>query len=156
MSAFALWFIGIAAFSAPVSNGLDSGSCIGSDKQPFDIRRVMLLQNRELVLDSGAGPIRLVVQQQHFRAYLENSRDGEHWVTNIGERVSEDKRADVFLTLGFLDGRPVLYWRETFQHRSFRQGVMRISPEVVAKAHADWREILTPICEGRGGVDVWE
>ena len=152
MSALVSWLIGLALLSGPVSNGKDFGSCVTPAKPSVDIRRVSFLLNRELVLKSRAGPLRIVLQEQHFRVYLENSRDGEGWSTNIGERVGKGEPADVVLTLGYLDEKPVLYWRETFQHRSFRQGLIGISAEV-AKADADWRRILTPICEGYGGSD---
>ncbi len=155
MSALVSWLIGMAVLSGPISNGKDFGSCIGPEKQFFDIRPVLFLQNRQLLLKSSAGPLRIELQRQHFQVYLENSPDGEHWATNIGEWVSKGEPADVFLTLGYLDDKPVLYWRETFQHRSFRQGLMKISPEV-AKAQANWRKILTPICEGQAGGDVYE
>jgi hypothetical protein len=128
------------------------GSCLAPDRRPLDLRRVALLQNRELLLDSKNGRVRAVLEGQKVSLHIEGSPDDEHIVRNIGDLVGgSEGRADVFLTLGFLDNRPVLYWRETYQHRSFRQGLLSISPEA---ARADWAQVLTPMCEGRGGVDT--
>ena len=136
----------------PVSNGTDFGSCMNPRGSPIDIRRVMLLQNRELVLDSSVGRVRIVLDGQRFRLHRLNSPNDEHVAGNIGDRVRQsDDRADVFVTLGFLDDRPVVYWRETYQHRSFRQGLLNIEPEAM---NANWSRVLTPLCEGRGGVDI--
>ena len=138
--------------SGPVFNGSDFGSCGSPGGQGVDLRSVMLLQSRDLVLDSEAGRVRIVLEGQQFRLHLLDSPTGDLVASNIGDRVSQsDDRTDLFLTLGLLDDRPVLYWRETFQHRSFRQGLLSIDP---GATNADWSRVLTPLCEGRGGVDI--
>lgn len=140
--------------SGPVSNGVDFGSCRAPDGPLIDLRRVSLLQNRQLELDSGTGRIRIVIEGQRFRLHRLASPDGETVAGDIGgvvNRSNDEDTADVFVTIGLLDARPVLYWRETYQHRSFRQGLLNVDPVAM---NADWNRVLTPLCEGRGGADV--
>ena len=138
----------------PVSNGVDFGSCGAPNGPSVDLRRVSLLQNRELELDSGIGRVRIVIDGQRFRLHRLASPDGELVAGDIGSVVNRsngEETADVFVTIGLLDARPVLYWRETYQHRSFRQGLLNLDPMAM---NADWNRVVTPLCEGRGGVDV--
>jgi hypothetical protein len=139
-----------AIHTGPVSNGTDLGSCLAPAQPPVDLRGVMLLQNRELTLDSDAGPVRISVEGQRFRLDVLDSDDRRHIVGNVGDTVSgADDRLDVFVTLGMRDGQPILYWRETYQHRSFRQGLLTID---LGAVNADWAHVLKPLCEGMGGV----
>jgi hypothetical protein len=104
--------------AGPVSNGTDFGSCLGPDNRPIDIRRVMLLQNRELVLDSGAGPARFVLEGQRIHLHHPERRDN-FMVVDVGDS-------------------------------SFRQGLFTISPDALS---TDRKQVLTPLCEGKGGID---
>ncbi|HKE94961.1 MAG TPA: hypothetical protein VKB34_11685 [Povalibacter sp.] len=50
---------------------------------------------------------------------------------------------DIDLTLGLLDRAVVVYWRETYKHRTYKQGLFKVVDG----------ELTLP-CEGFGGVDV--
>jgi hypothetical protein len=110
----------------------------------------MFLENRELELDSSRGPVTLSIDGQRFMMrWTDPAANGAIRLTNVGEQVGRGATADVMLRLGLLEGRPVLYWRETFQNRQYRQGLFRIDLEVVAQDRLD---ALDALCEGSGGV----
>ena len=151
-----MWAIMVALLpivqSGPVSNGVDFGSCGTPGGQAVDIRRVMLLPDRAMAFDSSVGRVRISLDGQRFALHLLDAPEGDHFVGDVGDLISDgEERADVFVMIGSINARSVLYWRETYQHRSFRQGVLTVDPEAVK---ADWNSILTPFCEGTGGVDV--
>jgi len=137
----------------PVSNGSDLGSCLNDRGPPIDLRHVMLLPSHELTMDSRVGRVRISLDGQRFSLYLISSPDDEHVVGDVGDIVGRPHaRADVFVTIGFLHTRPVLYWRETYQHRTFRQGLLNIEPQAM---NGDWTRVLEPVCEGTGGVEIF-
>ncbi len=57
----------------------------------------------------------------------------------------EGASADVELKLGLYEQQIVLYWRETYRHRIYRQGLFRFEGQA-----------LVPMCEGEGGEDIYE
>jgi hypothetical protein len=120
------------------------GSCLGPEG-PVDLRRLMLLENRQLDIDSAHGPMRLTLRGEEIRiAMLSPSADVVLSAHDIAYRVRRgDDEPDIALKLAILDGRTVLYWRETFQNRQYRQGLFSI----------DGHD-LSPLCEGRGGIEV--
>jgi hypothetical protein len=145
-------FLAFSPQQGPVSHWNNLGSCVTPDKKPVEIAAVELLKDRERTFDSSVGRVRVVLQQQRFALELVDSPDPHKVTGDVGNIIGEgDERADVFLTLGLLGGRPVLYWRETYQHRIFRPGLMNIFPEAT---RADWAQVLTPLCEGEGGSTV--
>ncbi|HEX8643883.1 MAG TPA: hypothetical protein VF702_08220 [Allosphingosinicella sp.] len=118
------------------------GTCLRRGP-PIDLRRLWLLENREVALDTPAGPLTVTVERDTLRI-AEAAADGKRRVRiwEIG-RMFEDERGrlDVQLSLGVLDSDLVLYWRETYRNRIYRQGLFRIpAGELVA------------LCEGRGGI----
>jgi hypothetical protein len=118
------------------------GSCLRRG-QPIDLRRLSLLESREVTVDSPAGPLWVTVQGDKLRIAepaVGGSRRVRVW--EIGSLFEDERgRLDVRLSLGVLDRDLVLYWRETYQNRIYRQGLFRILDGE-----------LVPLCEGRGGV----
>lgn len=118
----------------------DLGSCLG-DKGIFELRRIMFLTNRTIDIDS-AGKFRVTLDRQKVKIQrLSGASGGEVHIVNVGNIISGEP--DIVLTLGILDNRPVLYWRETFLHRRYRQGVFSIVGQS-----------LVLLCQGSGGVDL--
>jgi hypothetical protein len=68
------------------------------------------------------------------------SGEGEY-VSNIGTEVDDSVDLDVQLKLALYGGRPVIYWKETYLHRMYRQGLFGLG---------DWK--VAPLCEGTGGL----
>jgi hypothetical protein len=131
--------------TAPVddTDRVGLGSCIGQDG-PVELRRSLFLENRELDFIGDGGPMRIALMGQTVRISAPNqSEDGRIYSRDIGESVSEERgTADVNLKLALFEGRLVVYWRETVQHRIYRQGLFRVNG-------LD----LTALCEGRAGFE---
>ncbi len=150
MSAIIALLLGAVVQQGPVSNGGDFGSCLTPDRRPLDLREVMLLRNRELITTDAAGRYRLILEEPKVLVRDEAAPEGSFSVIDVRYALEgPEGDPDIFLILGLLDGRPVVYWRETYQHRSFRQGLFAVSPDLTT-TH---KRVLTPICEGRGGID---
>lgn len=113
-----------------------------------------LLEEPQQEVDGGSvGRMRLRIEGQRFALQLlDPAADGRQLVGDIGDIVGQHgERADIFLKFGSLDSRPVLYWRETYQHRIFRQGLFAID---ASSANGNWNHVLTPLCEGKGGIET--
>lgn len=67
--------------------------------------------------------------------------DRSSWGFNIGHIAGREEYLDVELKLALVENQLALYWRETFQHRMYRQGLFRIVGDGLAR----W-------CDGEGGV----
>lgn len=138
--------VGVSAEPESLSETEDRvglGSCVG-EAGPLDLRRVMLLQNRILDLGAAGSATRVTLEGQivRIRALDPGSGEGES-VGNVGNMIGRgDEDADVELTLGMFEGRPVIYWRETFQHHIYRQGLLRINGFALER-----------VCEGAAGVE---
>jgi hypothetical protein len=117
------------------------GDC-SSGAKDFDLRRLMLLENRTVVVDSPSGPLRVAVNGEDIE--VQNTRGGPraplHSV-NVGNAVDENNDLDVELRLALLNAELVVYWKETYQHRVYRQGLFQIVGETAVS-----------LCTGHGGV----
>jgi hypothetical protein len=117
------------------------GSCRG-DRKYVDLGRVMFLKNNEIDVDHPDGKFHITLDRQKIRIQRSNGKaDNETHVLNVGNML--DGEPDIVLTLGLLDHRFVLYWKETFLHRSHRQGLFQILGQS-----------LVPLCQGVGGGDL--
>jgi hypothetical protein len=75
---------------------------------------------------------------------IENLRLGRahgFYYTNIGGEVEPDHDLDVDLRFARLARQTLIYWKETYQHKIYRQGLFRIVGEHVES-----------LCQGRGGI----
>jgi len=127
-----------------LSNRVGMGSCL-SRHGPIELRNALFLENRALEFMGSRGLLRVELEGQVARiSSRETSGDETISRTDIGELVDDHGSAsDVGVKLALLDGRVVIYWRETFQNRIYRQGLLRI--EGLA---------LTPLCQGRAGTEI--
>jgi hypothetical protein len=126
----------------PASTPQVLGSCI-SENGPVDLNRVLFLENRSMSIDNSNEQTQATLRGQIIRFRVNDGEDTVY-VQDIGTSIGvggED--ADVILKFAILDNRQFLYWRETYQHRIYRQGLFNII------GHQ-----LTPLCQGHGGVDM--
>jgi hypothetical protein len=104
----------------------------------------MFLENDELDFDGRHGKLHISLEGQEVLIATRPPAETVTTARNIGNAVSKrEDDADVDLKLGLLDGKLVLYWRETYLHRIYRQGLFSINDQDLA-----------PLCEGRGGSEV--
>lgn len=116
------------------------GNCRSSDAA-VDLGRMMVLENERLEIDGEGGrPTRVALQGGSVRfEHLDGDRGSYGF--SIGDIVGGDEPLDVELRLALAEGQLAIFWRETFQHRIYRQGLLKI----VGGELVRW-------CEGRGGV----
>jgi len=104
------------------------------------MRDMLFIENSDIPWTGADGETRARIGRQTL--YID--RDGELGVETswqiIAEEIDPDASLDLDLKFVLIDGAIGLYWRETFQHRMYRQGVFRFT----------WGQ-LTKVCEGRGG-----
>lgn len=110
-------------------------------REAVDLHRLDFRNERSLTVEDEHGA--RVVELAREAVRIEGA-DGETLLNDIGRLVELRPGQDVDIVLSFatVDGRTVVYWRETYQNRSYRQGLMRIL-----------RERVEPLCEGIGGID---
>lgn len=119
------------------------GTCI-ADGRAYDLHRLMRLENQAVETDGPRGPLRVSIAEEYVQIHTAGPGPARAvYATNIGDAADPDADLDVELKLGYFDGMLVVFWKETFRHRIYRQGLFRIAGESV-----------TPLCAGRGGVTI--
>jgi hypothetical protein len=104
----------------------------------------MVLENEAVEIDGPRGPLIIGISGEQVQIRSARPRqDVPVHAENIADAVDPEKDLDVELKLAYLDGRLVVFWKETYRHRIYRQGLFHIVGERV-KA----------LCTGRGGVTV--
>ena len=115
------------------------GSCISTDG-PVDLSRLWYLENRSVEVANhrvGLGPQSVGITILDATPIRTHHYDIPWMVSERGP-VGDP---DVELKLVLLDGQLAVYWRETYQHRMYRQGLFRVKGAYLAR----W-------CEGEGGI----
>jgi hypothetical protein len=115
------------------------GNCLTSDRRPIDLKTVLFGDNRQI--DANGRRYRLDRQTLAWERI--GDPEGLRHATRIGPLVSRDGNIDIRLQFAFVEGRLSLYWRETYEHHSYRQGVFTIVGDDLVR-----------LCEGEGGFDV--
>lgn len=118
------------------------GTC-EAEGRSYNLHRLMLLENQAVDVDGPRGPLRVSIAEEYVQIHTAGPAPAAVYATNIGEAADPDADLDVELKLGYFDGALVVFWKETFRYRIYRQGMFRISGESV-----------TPLCAGRGGVTI--
>jgi hypothetical protein len=122
--------------------------CEGS-AGPIDMARVMFLENRTLDFDGATGPLQLRLDGETFYSEEVGEHSGHRTYFNrIDALVQSGEDIDIDLKLALLNGRLVLYWRETYQHRFWRYGLVSIEGRAL---FGDDAVAMRPLCNGRGG-----
>ncbi len=131
--------------TAPVgTDRVGLGSCLGPGG-PVELRRAIFIENTVLDFVIRNRPMRIALMGQTVTiSARRNDTDDEAHIQDIGETVAtQSGAADVSLKLALLDGDVVVYWRENFQHRIYRQGLFRVAGLG-----------LTPLCQGSAGTET--
>ena len=110
---------------------LELGDCLNGHKV-VDLTTVLFISNRVLreKPDAGFDQVTLMDQTLVFQAHLSSQ----------GRFDYETPYDLAFVELE--DGRKAVFWRETYKHRSHRQGIVTWDGPKLVK-----------LCEGTGGVD---
>lgn len=114
---------------------LTPGTCLKSDGTHVDMRLAVFGENEEVDILQGSTRRRLRVDNAGVYFWA-----GDHYYPAY-MLISGAKGGDLDLNLKIvaLDGEVFFYWRETYKHRSFRQGLLRIVGDNIV-----------PFCEGMG------
>lgn len=107
----------------------------------IDMRRVMFLENRSIDMNSRTGPLRISIDHSDFIIEEVGQRSRHRrFINDVANTIDPAGNLDIELKLAYYNGNLLLYWKETFQNRHYRQGLFNI-------VGAD----LTPLCTGVGG-----
>lgn len=141
--------IGISAqsvFAAPLYSippaemTLSTGTCEAGTRN-FDLKRLFILQSRTVYWLEGGRTRAAELNREHL--FFEYTHDGivdrDSWI-DIAEAVEPERDIDIQTVFGFFDNELVVYWRETYQNRRYRQGLFKLQEGA-----------LPELCEGTGG-----
>ncbi|HMG48123.1 MAG TPA: hypothetical protein VK614_11760 [Allosphingosinicella sp.] len=119
------------------------GTCERNGRS-FDLHRMMVLEDRPVDFDGPDGPLRVSIRGENilFEEVGPNARHG-HYYTDVDYEIEPRDDLDIELKLAYFEGRLVLYWRETFQNRIYRQGLFSITGHEI-----------TALCSGQGGRQI--
>lgn len=121
------------------------GTCLGTAGDTFDLEKLLFLETDSVVVEGPLEKIRVTLAGERVKIVdLKPPREGQY-ITNIADEIEPKDNLDVELKLAFLSGDLVLYWKETYKHRIYRQGLFRF---------LNGRPIS--LCEGRGGTTSYE
>jgi hypothetical protein len=120
------------------------GDCVAAQGKSADLHTLMFLENRSIDIVGSKGSVRVTLNGERVQIRrIGPSADGAIYSLNIGDEVAPNDDLDVELKLGYMSGQLVLYWKETYQHRIYRQGLFGFFDDRVRS-----------ICSGRGGVNT--
>jgi hypothetical protein len=115
------------------------GSCQRENGSYLPLNKMLVLEADELTLDEPLPNTRLAVRRENVHV----TRNGATTTYNVPTALAGDDSIDLTLRLVTLEGDLLIYWRETFLHQRFRQGLMRLTTLG-----------LQQVCQGMGGFDV--
>ena len=115
-----------------------TGSCHG-DKEKFDLSNIIFIENQAITLESAVSKFEFSIDGESIKV----SQHGQDYVkvVDIGYEVEPKKDIDIELKFAFLDHNFVLYWKETYQHRIYRQGLFQLTGGNIQF-----------LCKGEGGI----
>lgn len=119
------------------------GTCAAGGRV-YNLHRLMILENHSVEVDGPHGPLRVNIAGQHVQIRKVDSKTNSIvYSENIADAADPKGDYDVELKLGYFDGMLVVYWKETYRHRIYHQGLFRLTGESFSQ-----------LCAGRGGVTV--
>lgn len=126
----------------PTQVNLRLGSCSSGERR-IDMQRVMFLENRTL-LTSESQPRLIEVRRETATIEMED-REGALTTSYVPIDALIDDEADLDLELKLVvfEGEVMVFWKETFQNRIYRQGLVKLIGQD-----------FVPVCEGQGGSEV--
>lgn len=120
------------------------GNCTSSAVRSYDPRSFVFLKNRHVRWTRGNRTTEFKIDGERLWVYGRLNGEGE--ATRIPYQVdyiiTGDVELDIEMDPVLLEGNLYVYWRETFRHRSYRQGLLEVTGMTINK-----------VCEGNGGVD---
>ena len=119
----------------------ENSSCTSDSGDVTDLRDVVFLRDTTLPASAGFSPRQISVDRQTVLVG-DSAAEGMH-IFDVGPRISGENALDVELALGLLRCGVVIHWRETFQHRRYRQGLLHVIGDD-----------LVSMCEGISGITV--
>ena len=113
------------------------GYCAGAQGS-LDMAKLLIVENRSISLSRSTATAEINQESIIYRYLPENNLA----VFDINALISPDEDLDILARFAVYNGNLVIYWRETYLNRSYRQGVLLLGerPQV--------------LCEGRGGADT--
>jgi hypothetical protein len=108
-----------------------------SGDRPVYLSKVLFLGNQSIETADGK---RWEIDGEHVSV---QTPDPEHdrRTRDVGDIAVPGEYLDVDLKFALVEGKFAVYWRETYQHRMYRQGLLKIDGEDLVK-----------LCEGEGGI----
>ncbi len=96
------------------------GSCLNA-AGAVDMSRVWHLNNESVAVGDR-------VVRSSGESVVIDLPNGSMLVLHVGLSLSEERGRDLDLNLSLaaLDGEVMVYWRETFQHRVYEQGLLKV------------------------------
>jgi hypothetical protein len=127
-----------------ISEDWGVGTCTRQGGQTIDLKHMLTMTNRSVdVRENGVTRrVRLGLQS----VAIESNRGTPNaviQVDNIGYDLNPKGGIDIVLNFAMVDGVLGVYWRETYQHREYRQGLYRLD-----------HDRIVPWCEGIGGESI--
>jgi hypothetical protein len=117
------------------------GSCRTENGEFVDLGQAMFLENRAIDLEEDSERRRLRIEGYTFYVDFPWRESPVTYYHHIHYLIDPGAPPDIELKFVYVEGVLALYWRETYQHRQYRQGLFHIEG-------AD----LSPWCEGTGGM----
>ena len=121
------------------------GNCVAREGTSFDLGKLLFLKTDSVIVERPLETLRISIKGERVEIEDLRSRQEGAYVTNIAGEVEPKVDLDVELKLAMMTGSLVVYWKETYQHRIYRQGLFRF---VNGRPAA--------VCEGRGGSTSFE
>ena len=120
--------------------GTVAGDCVG-EGGTYALAELLLLENRHVRWGRQGSQVEFDVSREEVSIHRTEPDGGTSRAgIQVDHFLSPDADIDILLKPALYRGDLFIYWRETYQHRRYRQGLVRVS-----------RSGLTRICEGEGG-----
>ena len=112
------------------------GYCAGT-RGSWDPAKLLIVENQSMPLPRSMIVAEMNGESVIYRHLPENNLT----IFDIDALADPNADLDIIIRLALYDGNAAIYWKETYQHRSYRQGIILLGdrPQV--------------FCEGRGGAD---
>ena len=122
-----------------------AGRCETAGHSFVDMEALVRLPDTEISVADPNKSVSMRIEGEGVLIEWQSRDDGSFERIRIDRLVAADENDDPDLQLSFAQttGGVALYWRETYQHRIYRQGLFRI----VGARLEQW-------CQGRGGVYI--
>lgn len=150
---FKLWFLGAFFLSIERSYGSDHeiksirgmenpslGFCKTKKGRFIDLSKLLFIRNKVIPNGIFNKKYSSISIREEKLVYLNSDNTEE--IVDLNFYVGSEDDFDISSTFALSEGQLYLYWRQTFIHRSYYQGLLKIDKAKVSQ-----------YCYGSGGVD---